>query len=80
MSLQVGIFRRERNLAILVVAFFLGAGVFAIGSGLAGRGCSVAAQKADQSIPILGVKILKIYPHDPHAFTQGLEYFDGFLY
>jgi glutamine cyclotransferase len=80
MSLQVGIFRRERNLAILVVAFFLGAGVFAIGSGLAGRGRSVAAQKADQSIPILGVKILKIYPHDPHAFTQGLEYFDGFLY
>jgi glutaminyl-peptide cyclotransferase len=77
MSLQVGIFRRERN---LVVGFFLGAGVFAIGSGLAGGGRSVAAQKADQSIPILGVKILKTYPHDPRAFTQGLEYFDGFLY
>jgi len=36
--------------------------------------------EAEQSIPLLGIKILKTYPHDPHAFTQGLEYFGGFLY
>jgi glutamine cyclotransferase len=80
MSLRSGIFRRGLNLAILSGGFLLAAGVFAVASGIAGGGRSVAAQKADQSIPILGVKILKAYPHDPHAFTQGLEYFDGFLY
>ena len=58
----------------------LAAGAFAFGAGVASGGRSGAFQKAEQSIPILGVKILKTYPHDPHAFTQGLEYFDGFLY
>ena len=24
--------------------------------------------------------VVRSYPHDPKAFTQGLEYFDGFLY
>jgi glutaminyl-peptide cyclotransferase len=33
-----------------------------------------------QALPVLTAKIAKTYPHDPHAFTQGLEYFDGFLY
>jgi glutamine cyclotransferase len=37
-------------------------------------------QKANQPIPVRSVKVLKTYPHDPQAFTQGLEYFDGFLY
>jgi len=58
----------------------LAAAAFAIGSGVAGGRRSPTPQRAEQSIPILGVKILKTYPHDPHAFTQGLEYFDGFLY
>lgn len=39
-----------------------------------------SAQSAEKPVPVLGVKVLKTYPHDPHAFTQGLEYFDGFLY
>jgi glutamine cyclotransferase len=80
MSLLSGIFRRGRNLAILSGSFLLAGGVFAVGSGVAGGGHSARPQKAEQSIPILSVKILKAYPHDPHAFTQGLEYFDGFLY
>lgn len=29
---------------------------------------------------MLGSKVLHTYPHDAHAFTQGLEYFEGFLY
>jgi glutaminyl-peptide cyclotransferase len=37
------------------------------------------AQKTGQ-IPILGVKVVRTYPHDPHAFTQGLEYYGGSLY
>ena len=31
-------------------------------------------------IPVLSVAVTKTFPHDPHAFTQGLEYYDGFLY
>jgi glutamine cyclotransferase len=32
------------------------------------------------SAPEYTYRILQVYPHDPHAFTQGLEYHDGFLY
>src|SRR5712675_2704938 len=31
-------------------------------------------------IPVLTVKLVRTYPHDPYAFTQGLEYFGGYLY
>ncbi len=31
-------------------------------------------------IPVLTVKLVRTYPHDPHAFTQGLEYYRGYLY
>jgi len=31
-------------------------------------------------IPVVNVKLLRAYPHDPRAFTQGLEYYGGFLY
>ena len=27
-----------------------------------------------------GYTVVRSYPHDPKAYTQGLEYFDGFLY
>jgi glutamine cyclotransferase len=36
-------------------------------------------QKAGQ-VPALNVKLVRAYPHDPHAFTQGLEYYRGYLY
>src|SRR5258708_9829233 len=36
-------------------------------------------QKTGQ-IPVLNVKLVRTYPHDPHAFTQGLEYYGGYLY
>lgn len=39
-----------------------------------------ARRKADEAISVLPAKVVNTYPHDPHAFTQGLEYFDGFLY
>jgi glutamine cyclotransferase len=31
-------------------------------------------------IPIVSVKLVHTYPHDPRAFTQGLEYYRGYLY
>src|SRR5215470_7362001 len=37
-------------------------------------------QEPGDAIPVLGIRVLKSHPHDPDAFTQGLEYFDGFLY
>lgn len=39
----------------------------------------VAPEKPDP-IPVLNVKVVRAYPHDPHAFTQGLEYCGGYLY
>lgn len=37
-------------------------------------GCAPAAT------PEYGYRVVKVYPHDRAAFTQGLEYRDGFLY
>src|SRR5690242_4671046 len=31
-------------------------------------------------LPIFGYRVVRTYPHDPTAFTQGLQYVDGFLY
>jgi glutaminyl-peptide cyclotransferase len=81
MSLRSGIYQRGRSLAILALGLLLAAGAFAVGIGAAPDGRSTTLlQKIGPSIPVLNIKILKTYPHDPHAFTQGLEYFDGFLY
>jgi glutamine cyclotransferase len=33
-----------------------------------------------QAVPVLRAEVIRSYPHDPHAFTQGLEYYDGYLY
>jgi len=41
---------------------------------------STKAAGNPQAIPVLGAEVIKSYPHDPHAFTQGLEYYDGYLY
>jgi glutamine cyclotransferase len=32
------------------------------------------------SAPVVGYAVLHTYPHDPNAFTQGLEYWRGYLY
>jgi glutaminyl-peptide cyclotransferase len=39
----------------------------------------VIRQQAKQ-VPVVHVKLVRSYPHDPHAFTQGLEYYRGYLY
>src|SRR5436309_13653408 len=31
-------------------------------------------------LPVYGYEVVKSYPHDPKAFTEGLFYHDGFLY
>ncbi len=81
MSLQFGIFWRRRSWAILALGLLLAAGAFGVGAGGPPYVRPISLlQKTEPSLPVLNIKILKTYPHDPHAFTQGLEYFDGFLY
>jgi glutaminyl-peptide cyclotransferase len=45
-------------------------------------GLSLQGQKvpAAKLVKEYGYRIIKTYPHDPNAFTQGLEFRDGFLY
>lgn len=35
---------------------------------------------AQAVVPTYGYEIVHTYPHDPHAFTEGLFYLNGFLY
>jgi glutamine cyclotransferase len=35
---------------------------------------------AQVSVPIYGYQVVHTYPHDIHAFTEGLFYLNGFLY
>ena len=47
--------------------------------------CGVIAQVQAPAIkaapvPVYGYQIVHVYPHDRSAFTEGLEYHDGFLY
>ncbi len=36
--------------------------------------------RAGAEIPVYGYAVVHAYPHDDHAFTEGLFYLDGFLY
>src|SRR5258708_6569152 len=43
--------------------------------------CAQARKTATPSqVPTYGYRIVHTYPHDPKAFTQGLEFREGFLY
>lgn len=35
---------------------------------------------AGARLPVVGYTVVRAYPHDRDAFTQGLQYLDGFLY
>src|SRR2546427_9125167 len=36
--------------------------------------------KSGPTLPTYGYTVVRAFPHDASAFTQGLEYLDGFLY
>ncbi len=38
------------------------------------------AKAPSSPVPVYGYEVVKAYPHDPKAFTQGLFYHNGFLY
>lgn len=35
---------------------------------------------APAAVPVYGYDIVRVYPHDPHAFTEGLFYLNGQIY
>ena len=47
-----------------------------------GVGLSAGQQRAaaHKPVPVFGYKVVRSYPHDRQAFTQGLQYLDGVLY
>jgi len=77
MSLRIAACRRIGLLATGGVALLLTAGAYAL-SNRASK--AETFQGAGHAIPTLSVAIVKTHPHDARAFTQGLEYFNGFLY
>lgn len=56
-------------------------GIIMIGAAAAVVGLTRAAspQRATAT-PVFGYQVVRAFPHDPQAFTQGLVFLDGFLY
>ena len=63
---------------ILLAGLALVASVALLGRGYT-RGAA-APQSQVATLPSYGYRVVRVYPHDTHAFTQGLEYVDGFFY
>jgi len=77
------------NSKAIIAAAILVAIVFALGKGnppasaapvTTAGGDSATAPASSSKLPTYGYRIVKTYPHDAKAFTQGLVYEDGFLY
>jgi glutamine cyclotransferase len=76
--------RKHRWLLGLAASSFLLAALALLGG--AGTGsCArylprVAIPQKAAAIPVLRTNVVRTYPHDRRAFTQGLEYYRGYLY
>jgi glutamine cyclotransferase len=46
----------------------------------AGAAAPPVQRRAVSTAPIAGYQVVRVYPHDPQAFTQGLVYTDGVFY
>ena len=73
--------RHRVRLRLVGIACALATFVFVGGTGVPALWTFSAGipQKSGQ-IPVLAVHVVRTFPHDPHAFTQGLEYYGGYLY
>ncbi|HEY6927705.1 MAG TPA: glutaminyl-peptide cyclotransferase [Steroidobacteraceae bacterium] len=47
---------------------------------IAWSGVACSAAHAQVSVPLYSYRVVHTYPHDTHAFTEGLFYLHGFLY
>lgn len=59
-------------MGVILAASVMAAAVAAVGSAM--------QRRAGATAPVSGYKVVRVYPHDRQAFTQGLAYRDGFLY
>ena len=66
--------RRLRALPLLLAA------LACTGDGRAGGDGQASAAPVSRSAPTDGVEVVRRWPHDPGAYTQGLEIVDGTLY
>jgi glutamine cyclotransferase len=39
-----------------------------------------SAGRKQVALPVYGYRVVNVYPHDRQAYTQGLIWYDGFLY
>src|SRR5437899_865378 len=54
--------------------------VAATAAGLLMLTVATKSQSPSGNLPLFGYQIVRVYPHDRDAFTQGLQYLDGVLY
>jgi glutamine cyclotransferase len=47
---------------------------------IAAASLAAAFSQRASTAPVYGYQVVRAYPHDPQAFTQGLVYLDGVLY
>src|SRR6185295_3080538 len=40
----------------------------------------LTSQRPPERLPVYSYRVVRSYPHDSKAFTQGLQFVDGFLY
>ena len=66
--------------SILLIAASCGESANNSNSRSAGNGNTNVSNTKAASLPVYTYDVVKSYPHDPDAFTQGLEFHDGFLY
>lgn len=70
----------KASLGLILILCFLAVSISGFSSASAGVMSVSGLQKAQPSPEKLPYQIVKTYPHDPKAFTQGLVYRDGYLY
>jgi glutaminyl-peptide cyclotransferase len=51
-----------------------------LAAALAATMMSITQPPTGANLPVFGYQIVRVYPHDPKAFTQGLQYVDGVFY
>lgn len=74
--MRASLSRRAAGIALACVAA-LAAGIVCV----AGPGTAAGQRRSSaSSAPVYGYQVVRSYPHDPGAFTQGLVFHDGYLY
>jgi glutamine cyclotransferase len=72
--------RRTAALIVLPVILFGAAALAVVYTKRDGEQQAAESRVAQAATPVHGYEVLREYPHDPDAFTQGLLYRDGFLF